>query len=66
METPTYCEQERSMCDYSLPDKLEMNGQQYTNFQDIDYFAFISEYINTNGVITSVPDLTKVGSLYQL
>ena len=53
------------MCDYSLPDKLEMNGQQYTNSQDIafksnDYFAFISEYINTNDVITSVPGLTKL------
>ena len=40
-----------------------MSCQQYTNSQDIafklnDYFASISEYINTNGVITSAPDLT--------
>ena len=36
-------------CDNSLPDELEINGQQYTNSQDIafklnDYFASISEY----------------------
>ena len=52
-------------CDNSLPDKLEINGQQYTNSQDIafklnEYFASISEYINTNDVITSAPDLTKL------
>ena len=54
-----------SACDNALPDKLEINGQQYTNSQDIafklnDYFASISEYINTNDVITSAPDLTKL------
>ena len=53
-----------SACDNSLPDELEINGQQYTNSQDIafklnDHFASISEYINTNDVITSAPDLTK-------
>ena len=53
-------------CD-NAPDELEINGQQYTctNSQDIafklnDYFASISEYINTNDVITSAPDLTKL------
>ena len=54
-----------SACDNALPDELEINGQQYTNSQDIafklnDYFASISEYINTNDVITSAPDLTKL------
>ena len=54
-----------SACDKALPDELEINGQQYTNSQDIafklnDYFASISEYINTNDVITSAPDLTKL------
>ena len=54
-----------SACDNSLPDELEINGQQYTNSQDIafklyDYFASISEYINTNDVFTSAPDLTKL------
>ena len=54
-----------SACGNSLPDELEINGQQYTNSQDIafklnDYFASISEYINTNDVITSAPDLTKL------
>ena len=51
-------------CD-NAPDELEINGQQYTNSQDIalklnDYFASISEYINTNDVITGAPDLTKL------
>ena len=54
-----------SACDNLLPDELEINGQQYTNSQDIafklnDYFASISEYINTNDVISSAPDLTKL------
>ena len=54
-----------SACDNALPDELQINGQQYTNSQDIaiklnDYFASISEYINTNDVITSAPDLTKL------
>ena len=54
-----------STCDNALPDELEINGQQHTNSQDIafklnDYFASISEYINTNDVITSAPDLTKL------
>ena len=54
-----------SACDNALPDELEINGQKYTNSQDIafklnDYFASISEYINTNDVITSAPDLTKL------
>ena len=53
-----------SACDNSLPDELKINGQQYTSSQDIafklnDYFASISEYIDTNDVITSAPDLTK-------
>ena len=57
----------KSACDNALPDELEINGQQYTTriSQDIafklnDYFASISEYINTNDVITSAPDLTKL------
>ena len=54
-----------SACDNALPDELQINGQQYTNSQDIafklnDYFASISEYINTNDVTTSTPDLTKL------
>ena len=54
-----------SACDNALPDELEINGQQYTNSQDIafklnDYFASISEYINTEDAITSAPDLTKL------
>ena len=45
--------------------ELEINGQQYTNSQDIafklnGYFASISEYIDTNDFITSAPDLTKL------
>ena len=52
-------------CDNILPNELEINGQQYTNSQDIalklnDYFASISEYINTNDVITSAPDLAML------
>ena len=52
-------------CDNALPDELEINGQQYTNSQDItiklkDYLASICEYINTNDIITSSPDLTKL------
>ena len=49
----------------TLPDELEINGQQYTYSQYIafklnDYFASISEYINTNDAITSAPDLIKL------
>ena len=52
-------------CDNALPDELEINGQQYTNSQDIafklnDFFASISDYINTNDVVTSALDLTKL------
>ena len=54
-----------SACDYALPYELEINGQQYTNSQDIAFkLNSISEYINTNDVITSAPDLTIIPTFH--
>ena len=65
METSPNCNKNSNSSQNVLPDELIINGQQFTNSQEIalklnDYFASISDLLYTNEETSPGPDFSKL------